>query len=610
MERTKIAINENPLAQAIHEDYTTESLVLVIKGSLFKVPDIFNHLNLEGHQKANLGVNAALRELVKRAHTMSKDSHPLVYLESAGIKPQVKITTGGISVAGEIGKLEVVAGTVIPKNMNPAEVVNTVVVADTMAIAHVQDKNGGIEQKFTEKSVKELQMQVPFVPRMLTQWGSVPIWNANSMYRSMMESRNKAITLEYSVHMAQKLPDAQVKKLEGKQLDYIVNKRNYKGRLVKMGSWIPRFYEPKNEFQAWKVLSSHRTWRGVDGKGISALFAGYYYFSVPRSLDKLVWQVVDIMSVLRTYKSRSVVIPHLTKHANINVVHSLIANNIVVYMDKDELPSVHEQNLKHGEEIPAKMYRNDRGLGLIKYIPDPLYGIPSINDKAITWPTTDADVKKIIKAWMQRCNDAGVIEFRYVYLRDALAEWQDHILPSMHVHAAHVLLVSEPVKYVIPGKDGDRVLVMKDHYIRLSAANAYKTAFPMNRIPFSRWDFARSKVLDEGITIIREKLNTEQNEVLKMILFEEGMDYKQAENAPDLPAWDPPEEWLAAVDVIQDNAPVRDPGRIYNMDVQPPPRVEPVQQELPIPQKDQVVDDFDDMTISTEFGMPGTKLHN
>jgi len=229
----------------------------------------------------------------------------------------------------------------------------------------------------------------------------------------------------------------------------------------------------------YDVLAQHRALRGADAKHVSSLTSGYYLGAMSRSLDKVLWQVVDLLSVLRAAKMKAVMFE--SKDMNSNVVAALVANDVTVYVN-----SARRINSKLVTSIDLACQRVPKAC---------VYYSGAYFSAAAPTRTKKGVVGQPQSEFAQlfaQFTNCDFMRMTHLYLMDYHVEVLAHIIPSIHCHAGHVVLLSKPVL-----KPKDQVSIAR-HFARMTLANKYKTAFPVLRTPFGVVDVLCPTVLRKG----------------------------------------------------------------------------------------------------------------
>jgi hypothetical protein len=214
----------------------------------------------------------------------------------------------------------------------------------------------------------------------------------------------------------------------------------------------------------YDVLAQHRAVRGADTKHVSSLTAGYYLGAMSRSLDKVMWQVVDLLVVLRAAKLQAVMFDQ--KDMNANVVAALVANDVKVYASSSR--RVNSKLFTSIDLTRQKVPKN------CLYYSGAYFSAtaPTRTKKGVVGQPES----EFGQLFDQFC-DCEFLRMTHLYLMNYHEKVLPHIAPSIHCHAGHVILISKPAVK-------SQQCSIARHFARMTLANKYKTAFPVLRTPF------------------------------------------------------------------------------------------------------------------------------
>jgi len=229
---------------------------------------------------------------------------------------------------------------------------------------------------------------------------------------------------------------------------------------------------------AWRLLSVHRQVRAEDNSWVSPMTSGYYLGGFNRALDKVLWQLSDVLSVLRSTTCTCV---YFQVAINSIVATSLAANGYVVLVSTS---NVYTEALPlTNDVVPPGVYpysiRNpipDKTLVVAGFSVDR----PVVTTTEVKYPINQ---EMALKAFM-KCS--GTI-MAWAFLTPVITSSTCVLLPSMHAHAGHVVLYQSDKEAL---KTTSVTLLMN----RFAVANIVKTWFPLSRVRFLELDVKRYKI--------------------------------------------------------------------------------------------------------------------
>lgn len=229
---------------------------------------------------------------------------------------------------------------------------------------------------------------------------------------------------------------------------------------------------------AWRLLSVHRQVRAEDNSWVSPMTSGYYLGGFNRALDRVLWQLSDVLSVLRSTTCTCV---YFQVAINSIVATSLAANGYVVLVSTS---NVYTEALPLTDAVvPPGVYpysiRNpipDKTLVVTGFSVDR----PVVTTTEVKYP---ANQDMALKAFM-KCS--GTI-MTWAFLTPVITSSTCVLLPSMHAHAGHVVLYQSDKEAL---KTTSVTMLMN----RFAVANIIKTWFPLSRVRFLELDVKRYKI--------------------------------------------------------------------------------------------------------------------
>lgn len=235
---------------------------------------------------------------------------------------------------------------------------------------------------------------------------------------------------------------------------------------------------------AYKFLHTNRVLRGEDKKWISPLTVGYYWASIPSSLNKYLWILADIMHVVRLRKVPAV---YFTYEPNACVIYSLIHTGVTVFVQTTGVPTdlIYD---KSGEKdvlrIGQYLVREPPRLIALTILSPKLSVKPTVLKKGLDY----GDLKKSNEIIVNMAKQATGPIFAHVFLSPELFDFiavnpQLKLIPSIHAHAGSVILTTT----YRDDHPYEQQMLMR----RMCHANSVKTWFPISRYRFLEHDFGQ-----------------------------------------------------------------------------------------------------------------------
>lgn len=235
---------------------------------------------------------------------------------------------------------------------------------------------------------------------------------------------------------------------------------------------------------AWRYLSRHRMARGEDQKWISPLTSGYYYCSMTRAMDKLLWNVADIMHIAQKHAVSSI---YFVAPPSMTVAHSLVMNGYAVFMRTDSMQINNPQFRQDGTFDPAIYMVKDpdewETPTLTVYPPDastrPV--IKKARDNSKTMEVEYAPAHEYYRDIAESVSHHVGDPFMYhAFLTPHLIDnFADNLEPSIHAHSGHV---------IVHGPCTAASVTVEQLVTRFMRANVFKTWFPLSRTRFLEYD--------------------------------------------------------------------------------------------------------------------------
>jgi len=423
---------------------------------------------------------------------LKSESHPVKRLEKVLSVAEVAIKIDSITavVEGEAKVFSLSRGYAVENPTGPEPLMAHA--ADAMAYCYTQaspSTSVSLESNFAKTVAKAALPRITKAMPLSTEWlVSNALQNAYNTYDAM--SKDRGSTFEAHHQLVEMLDEA-VKATPGRVVsNYIpapavcpapLQQTISSKQMVQVARpFVPGLQTITDLSSAWKYLSIHRTFRGEDQRWISPMTAGYYYCSMTRSIDRLFWNVVDILYVLKLYELNVV---YFVKKPSMSICQSLVRNDVVVILttvmattnpialseDGVPCPGIYTVSSLHDVDLNYLTVRcPEPGTRPIVKTTGPEYPLEEDYRQAVNqWSRDD-------RPWMAHCYMTPSI------MRDC----QDHIIPSIHAHAGHM---------IIHGPKRHQPLTKEDLIKRFAAANVYKTWFPLTRVRFLEHDYFNLK---------------------------------------------------------------------------------------------------------------------
>lgn len=250
---------------------------------------------------------------------------------------------------------------------------------------------------------------------------------------------------------------------------------------------LPKAFTPKitrgvkDQEMAYRVLAAHRAARGIDKKWISPLTANYYYGVFDKTIDRVLWEASDVLSVARVVGASSIFVcgKNTMKYS---AYLSLAASGYSVYVQGNDLLSSPVPASGTGAALPGVYVAS------VTTVPPPgaliVRGGPPdqiiVSKNGVEVPES---VTETLVAFSKLHIPNGCHAMTWTFLHDEMMNVGNiHFYPSSHVHAGHVLVYLGPV--TLPA------ISLSTYYNRFSVSNCFKTWFPLTRVRFMEYDLA------------------------------------------------------------------------------------------------------------------------
>lgn len=251
----------------------------------------------------------------------------------------------------------------------------------------------------------------------------------------------------------------------------------------------------------WRDLAiRHRVYRGEGRKIKNLPFAGYYFGAVNQQIESVMWEVGDLVKIACVC-GNLIIREHKFSMA---AIQSLPFNEINVFFPTKRMLGEAKEMSGYGLYCT---YENDREV--IVFDEDTsLTEKPAVYKHSVKYYGKLKKADAYLAAMMDWC-EGSETKFGLFYMNPVLLEhFSAHLMPSLHVHAGHVLVCSKELPKSV--EDLSRKLVL-----RAIKANYYKTYFPYSRQAFGFSDQFRpikpfifkqvEKYVDDDYTLLMER---------------------------------------------------------------------------------------------------------
>jgi len=251
---------------------------------------------------------------------------------------------------------------------------------------------------------------------------------------------------------------------------------------------------------AYLDMSEHRGYRGVDKSMKNLPFNGYYFGSLDQANSNLLWQLTDVMSVVKMFNLEAVVLR--MNVLSLAIRDLLVLNKVSVFILNDRtLPVAQFDDEK--QLIPGIYRYSDQPIRMGVYDSDKIFMVEPVVRKSGTdfHPKLSLEVNTLLteiavaayenyKYYVSPeegqdaeeaeinelvVNDSVPLRFFHVRLSPLILEgFARHLMPSTHAHAGHAIFCSRELQDF--PDDYEKTLVF-----RMMQANAFKTYFPYSR---------------------------------------------------------------------------------------------------------------------------------
>jgi len=271
----------------------------------------------------------------------------------------------------------------------------------------------------------------------------------------------------------------------------------------------------------YTTLAEHRLVRGGDTGIRSFSSVGYYYGYMPAPMYRAAYVVHDLMALAHQYGNQimNLEINAMDGLFTAPVLTSLVANGWVIrVVNGHEFPDfvVTDDVPKPKPKIYHRVKSDESFMVYVPLMEDQ----PKIESGKLVMSDVMSEVE------LRIANQGTRICFSYIYLRDALVDFVDYLMPSAHAHNGQALFVNKKMNDRPP---------LTAYLQRCVLANGFKTSHVYNRLPFYFDDPMRSPV--RFCLFFKEpkqqdnKLVMNYNVTSKLIEMQEEFDVEIPDNA-------------------------------------------------------------------------------
>lgn len=459
-----------------------------------------------------LSVNIALQLFHKMGvASIAVESHPVVKLEKILAVSEIKITPTKIETVLDRTpvSLGLTRGYFVEKRDGPEPYMASV--ADAMAYVYTSSTPGTTPVCESNFRAGNATAAIPVIKT------SLPLnldWKKSKAYENSIATYEKLALNKATVFTAQSALVTLLKEAAPRKdvETHVPAPDAYTGPVVMNGTqrlasvakpFIPGVQHIKVLEDVYRYLSVHRIARGEDNKWISPLTAGYYYGSMTRAMDKLLYKTADILHVIRELNYSSVYFVELPSMA---ICQSLAANGIIVFTLTAGAVTAPFETSSDGTIKPGT-YRLRR-LDDIKFdyltVPAQLSTTrPVYKTTGVCYPNEDAYLDYLNEV-VNRC--AGPVLATCFLTPKLLVLKEVTLIPSLHAHAGHVLaLFKTTVKETTP----------REQLIdRICTSNIFKTWFPLSRMRYLEYDYLVNKFRNSALQNMVLSVHTARASVL------------------------------------------------------------------------------------------------
>jgi len=419
------------------------------------------------------------------AASVAEEAHPVVRLEKILAVAEMKLTPDKIEAVVDNVPITLVASRCyfVEKKSGPEPLMASA--ADAMAYVYTAANEATTPICESNFRVGNPQAAIPVIKQ------STPMnsdWKKTKGYDNSVATYKKLSMNKLTLFTAHNFLVSILKEAAATKIVEMVAEvpPAYAGPTIMQGTkrmsyiskpFVPGVQHIKDLKEVYRYMAAHRMARGEDNRWISPLTSGYYYGSMTRSMDRLVWETADVLHVLRLLDFNAVYYSILP---SMSVCQSLAANGMVVFtrttspiatpfvISQDGrviVPGVYK--LRHMTNMPIKYLRVLEPLSTTRPVYKTLGTDFPQEEEYMDYLTQEAD--RSTMPVMATC-----------FLTPLLLQSKKvTLIPSLHAHAGHVLALFNTNLMSI-----DRGLLIS----RIGTANVFKTWFPLSRTRFYEYD--------------------------------------------------------------------------------------------------------------------------
>jgi len=467
---------ETPIQKKRDDQYMLIELLAKVRLSAsIKMPKYFASIAIPpGTVPAHMSSFHCLRLAECRTIAQTVEAHPIQQIDTITKTKSLDFRVSQVYVGNDPIPVQILSGLVAP--LSSPEEIRMAATADQMAYLHAQTPTGP-EPLFKQEALETITgfAKMPQTLENIPN-GASKDQNANRFAYYELLKRDPNYHSRVRLALAGSIP------------------ADERTRLASPGT-NQRILVPHNPakkgstdmLQFYQKLAQHRAIRGENDK----ITAGYYIAAMTRAMDKMFWEVSDIVGVCRASSRFTVFVssPALMKPI---VMHGLVANgmNVVLRGDSSRTPMLLTQQkifIEYAPEPPQ---------GSIYYESVALYPAPHVNKHQALVTLDEAQAIAKVDSWIETGLGRDLIMMRHLYLHPWMLTHPEAILASTHAHAGHVVLAACSNHQWIREPDLVKKLVGRAYL-----ANKYKTNFPVGRATFVRVDNRRWNHFVTGFVI-------------------------------------------------------------------------------------------------------------
>lgn len=252
-----------------------------------------------------------------------------------------------------------------------------------------------------------------------------------------------------------------------------------------MSPFVPPMLNFPNWDTAYRWLATNRMHRGEDKNWISPLTSGYYWASIPSSLNKYMWLTADIVHILRLRRLPAV---FFTYKPPAPVAFSLVHSGYIVYTQTSGVDDNLVTEIINQQEVVVP------GVYAVRHIPHKvrllivltptIFPKPIILKKDVNYGQVCKGIDLLLETITQTEHPVFAHGFLTPQLNEFIAKHPAFKLePSIHAHAGSVIVTSRCERDTIYTEEWLRK--------RMCHANSIKTWFPISRYRMLEHDYVQ-----------------------------------------------------------------------------------------------------------------------